>query len=131
MFGLQFRAWMNSSLGLGYQKSMSYNPSRAEIFNAIYIPPARLSAQGARQALTQGKSRRTGDAGDKYRIKEKYPVRRRSSKIYILLNTEREINATLFIVIRINFYNFYYSIQTSRSNNLHNFCILRTCKKIL
>ena len=36
-----------------------------------------------------------------------------------------------YIVIRINFYNFYYSIQTSRSNNLHNFCILRTCKKIL
>ena len=35
------------------------------------------------------------------------------------------------IVIRTSFYNFYYLIQTSRSNNLHNFCILRTCKKIL
>jgi tetratricopeptide (TPR) repeat protein len=39
--------------------------------------------------------------------------------------------ALSIIVIRINFYNFYYLIQTSRSNNLHNFCILRICKKIL
>jgi hypothetical protein len=48
-----------------YLKSISNNQYQTEIFNAIYIPITHLSAQGTRQAMTQGQVSGAEDAGDK------------------------------------------------------------------